>query len=407
MPNSDSESDDPCERLSIGSEAFRRDPFPTYERLREHCPVAHSDDFLAEDGGVTLLTRYDDVRKAGVDWKTYTSEVVGVSSFPMGLQRDYQLLPIEVDPPTHTRYRSLIAPPFRGEHIEAMRPRLVELVNELIDDLLATGEADLVADLVVPFSTGALGEFMQLPREDQPRWAAWGYRLFNAEADPAEARAATREMEAYMDGVIDAHEADGKSEFFRLLIESEVDGQRLTRSEIRRLGMMIIATAGHETSASAMSMALYHLAHHPSTLAALRDDAGLLPTALEEMLRWTAPVQMFGRNATRDVELHGTTIPEGAAVAVSYGSANVDPDVFPDPYEVKLDRQPNRHLTFGVGPHFCVGAPIARMEMELLLSELSRRIERIDIGDEDALVWNPRVDRRGLWKLPATLVPVA
>jgi cytochrome P450 len=213
-------------------------------------------------------------------------------------------------------------------------------------------------------------------------------------------------MEAYMDGVIDAHEADPSSEFFRLLIESEVDGQKLTRSEIRRLGMMIIATAGHETSASAMSMALYYLAGNPRALAALREDAQLMPTALEEMLRWTAPVQMFGRNTTREVELHGTTIPKGAAVAVTYGSANVDPEVFPDPYEVKLDRSPNRHLTFGVGPHFCVGAPIARLEMELLLSELSRRIERIDIAEEDELVWNPRVDRRGLWKLPATLVPL-
>ena len=405
MVKSDSDATDPCDALSIGSAAFRRDPYPTYERLRASCPVAHTDDFLADDGGLTVLTRYDDVRMAGVDWKTYTSEVVGVSSFPMGLQRDYQLLPIEVDPPVHSRYRSLIAPPFRAEHIEALRPRLLQLIEGLIDEILERGESDLVADLVVPLSTGALGAFMQLPREDQPRWAAWGYRLFNAEAEPEDARAATREMEAYMDGVIDAHEADGSSEFFRLLIESEVDGQRLTRSEIRRLGMMIIATAGHETSASAMSMALYYLAGNRRALSALREDPELMPTALEEMLRWTSPVQMFGRNTTRDVELHGTTIPKGAAVAVAYGSANFDPEMFPEPDEVRLDRTPNRHLTFGVGPHFCVGAPIARLEMELLLSVLAQRVERIDISDEDALVWNPRVDRRGLWKLPATLVP--
>ena len=156
-----------------------------------------------------------------------------------------------------------------------------------------------------------------------------------------------------------------------------------------------------------MSSALYYLAMNPAAVGELREHEELLPTAVEEMLRLSCPVQLFGRNTTRDVELHGETIPAGAMIAAAFGSANVDPEVFPEPLELQLDRKPNRHLTFGVGPHNCVGAPIARLEMELLLAGVAQRFSSVDIADHDALEWNPRLDRRGLWKMPATLVPIA
>lgn len=397
-----------CPAVSISSEAFRDDPFPTYEHLRKECPVAHSDEYFPEYGGVTVLSRYADVRTSLADWKTYTSAVVGVTSIPMVIQRDFPLLPIEVDPPLHTGYRTLIAPAFRKPIIEQMRPRVREILDGLLDGIDAldgSGDVDLVADLVVPFSTGTLGEFMQLPSEDQQRWAEWGHRLFRSEIDPDDAVAATREMVTYLDDVMDGREAEPQDDLITLLLTSEVDGQRMTRSEIRGLVIAILGTAGHETSASAMSSALYELAANPDALRELREDEELLPTAVEEMLRLSSPVQLFGRNTTRDVELHGETIPAGAVIAAGLGSANTDPEVFPEPYEMQLDRKPNRHLTFGVGPHNCVGAPIARLEMELLLSEVARRYSEIRIADPDALEWNPRLDRRGLWKMPATLVP--
>ena len=148
MVKSDSDPIDPCDALSIGSAEFRRDPFPTYERLRESCPVAHSDEYFPEHGGVTVLSRYADVRKAITDWKTYTSAVVGVTSIPMVIQRDYPLLPIEVDPPVHTGYRSLITPAFRKPIIEAIRPRLTAIIGDLLDGLGGAGEVDLVGPLL-------------------------------------------------------------------------------------------------------------------------------------------------------------------------------------------------------------------------------------------------------------------
>lgn len=397
---------DPC-AFDIADPGFCRDPTEVYERLRESCPALHSDAYFQQYGGFTLLTRYEDVKHAVQDWRTYTSAVPGVSAIPMIIHRDYPLLPVEVDPPEHQRYRALVSPAFRKSNIEAMRGKMTEIITALLDAFAAKGSGDLVADLVVPFSTGTLGEFMKLPEEDQDKWAAWGHRLFGSVIDPDDARQATREIEAYLDELIAEREVEPRDDFLSTLLDSEVDGHRLTREQIRSFGMLLLASAGHETSASAMSMALYYLAEHPEAIAELRARPELLPTAVEEMLRYAAPVQIFCRNATRDVEIHGTTIAEGSVVATSYGSANLDPSVFPDPDEIKLDRTPNKHLTFGAGPHLCVGAQIARLEMELLLSEVSQRFDAIHIPDPDAVVWNPRGDRRGIWELPAAVVPAA
>ncbi|MEQ8717499.1 MAG: cytochrome P450 [Acidimicrobiales bacterium] len=396
-------SDDRCASFDIDDPGFCRDPFPTYDDLREQCPVLHSDAHFREYGGYTLLTRYDDVKSAVTDWRTYSSAEPGVTAMPMIIQRDYPLLPVEADPPDHARYRALISPVFRRSRIEALRPAMVRLLDERLDHLAAVGSADLVADVVVPFSTGTLGEFMKLPAGDRERWAEWGHRLFSSVEDPEDARRATAEIEHYLDGIITEREGEPRDDFISMLMESEVDGHRLSRAEIRSFGMLVLASAGHETSASAMSMALYHLAHHPEALDELRARPELLPAAVEEMLRYATPVQIFCRNATRDVSLRGTTIPAGSVVATSYGAANTDPAVFDDAHEVRLDRSPNPHLTFGAGPHFCIGAPIARLEMELLLAGVADRFESIDIPDEEAVVWSPRGDRRGIWELPATV----
>ena len=409
MRSSEPVGSDPCRTFDIGDPEFCHDPGPTYEYLREHCPALHSNSYFQQHGGFTLLTRYDDVKKTVQDWRTFSSAVPGVTAIPMIIQRDYPLLPLEVDPPEHQRYRALISPAFRRERIEAMRGKLLDVLTRLLDGLPTGRPVDLVADLVVPFSTATLGEFMRLPEGDQGRWAAWGHRLFSSVTDPADAKRATTEIEAYLDELIAQREADLETappdDFFALLLASEVDGHRLSREEIRSFGMLVLASAGHETSASAMSIALHYLAGHSDALTELRTRPELLPTAVEEMLRYTAPVQIFCRNATRDVELHGTTIAEGSVVATSFGSANLDETVFPDATEVRLDRTPNKHMTFGGGPHLCVGAQIARLEMELLLAEVSRRFDAIRLPDPEAVVWSPRGDRRGIWELPAVMVP--
>lgn len=402
MEHADTSAGDACASFDISDPTFCLDPFPTYEALRQQCPALHRDDYFEELGGYTLVTRYDDVKGVLTDWQTYSSAVPGVTAIPMIIQRDYPLLPVEMDPPAHARYRRLISPVFRRPLIEALRPRMTEILGRLLDDLSSRGSGDLVADLAVPFSTGTLGEFMQLPEGDQDKWAAWGRRLFSSVNDREDAKRATAEMQVYLDGIISEREAAPRDDFFTMLLDSEVEGERLSREEVRSFGMLVMATAGHETSASAMSMALYYLAGHPEAMDELDARPELLPTAVEEMLRYGSPVQIFCRNATVDVELHGTTIAAGSVVATSYGSANMDPARFESPEQVRLDRAENPHLSFGAGPHLCVGAPIARLEMELLLSEVCRRFSALSIDPAD-VVWNPRGDRRGIWELPAVV----
>lgn len=394
---------DPCSNFRLHDSDFARDPFPTYEKMRESCPVLHVDEYFPEhgNGGYWMVTRYVDVRQAALDWQTYTSSVPGVTAIPMVLQRDYPVLPIEMDPPGHTQYRSLIAPVFRRRRIDEMHPLLTEIATSLVDRLIENRGGDLVSDFAVPFSLQTLGNFMQLPESDQHLWLDWVNRIFNSVEDQADAKVATEEFHEYIDGLIAERQSNPTDDFISMLVESEVDGHTLTLEEVRAFTVLVLI-AGHDTSASAMGVSLEYLASNPLALAQLRDHPDLIPRAVEEFLRYSTPIQTFGRNATSDVELDGQTIEQGAVVALSYGSANRDPEAFDRPDEVVLDRHPNRHLTFGSGPHLCVGAHVARLEMQVMLEQFSQ-LEGLRIGDDAAVEWELRGDRRGIRSLPVVL----
>jgi cytochrome P450 len=370
--------------------AFIADPQPTYDELRAGCPVHHSDRY----GGFWLLTRYADVRAAAVDWKTYTSSVAGVTAIPMVHQRDTPQIPIELDPPEHSRYRHLIQPAFRRDRVAALKPDLDELLAGLWARLLAEGSGDLVADVVVPFSLGTLGRFLGLPQEDTSLWLGWVRRMFASVEDRAGALAASQELGAYIDELVAARESEPGEDFFSDLLSARLDGRGLTRDEIRAMGVVQLI-AGHETSANAMSYALVELLRAPALTARLRDEPALIDTAVEEMLRLSSPIQMFGRNATRDVELHGCVIGAGDVVALGFGPANHDPEVFDDPHACILDRAPNRHLTFGMGHHLCIGAPVARLEMAVVLEQAPAALARLELDERHPPRWKDRGDQRG------------
>jgi len=220
--------------------------------------------------------------------------------------------------------------------------------------------------------------------------------------DPAACAAASRELIAYIDGLIAARRAEPAGDFVSMLIEAEIDGERLDDHQIRSF-MTVVFGAGFETTADGLSVMLHWLAEHPEGLERLRADPALIPSAVEEFLRYSSPVQIFGRNASHDIALHGRTIRAGEIVALGFGPANRDPSVFEAPDEVRFDRRPNRHLTFGAGPHLCAGANVARMEMAVTLEVLA------ETGAEPALdpagmpCWKTRGDRRGLSALPLTI----
>jgi cytochrome P450 len=386
--------------FDIHDPAFVRDPDAAYGELRTKCPVTRSLLY----GKFWLLSRYEDVEAAALDWKTYTSGVVGVTAIPVITPRTEPQLPIEIDPPLHSRYRALMAPAFARDRIEQMRPRLTAFAHELIDAILARPRdelVDLVSAYAMPLAIGTLAIFTDLPREDAGRWSGWIGRMFDMKDREGGKRAAA-EFGTYIDRLIASRRAEPTDDFVSKLIASEVEGHRLTDKEIHSF-LTVTFGAGFETTHDAMSVTLHHLGEHPEQIARLRREPDLVTTAVEEFLRFVTPIQIFGRNKTRDTTVHGTTIPEGDIVALGFGSANHDPDQFPDPEKVVLDRSPNRHVAFGSGPHTCLGAPVARLEMEITLTEFVRRVPSWRIAPGASVEWKGRGDRRGLLHLPVVI----
>ena len=288
-------------------------------------------------------------------------------------------------------------------------------MDALLDRLHAGEVVDLVAEFGEPLSVGTLAEFTGLPREDSSLWIEWERRMFDVR-NPTAGDRASQEMSTYILGLIAARKQalDAQpletpaNDFIGLLLQSEVDGHRLTDREVHAF-LQLQFGAGFETTADAISVTLHYLATHPGVHQQLAEHQELLPHAVEEFLRYVTPIQIFGRNATHDLELHGQHIQQGDVVAISYGSANHDPDVFKDPATCILDRFADtgtpRHLTFGAGVHLCLGAPVSRLELGITLREFTTRVPPLRLASPINAPprWKQRGDRRGLATLPVQL----
>lgn len=383
--------------VDIHAPAFVRDPFPVYERLREECPLARSN----KHGGFWLMTRHEDVRAAALDWRSYTSSVPGVTAVPVITPRSEPQLPIEIDPPRHSRYRALVNPVFAPQRVTEITPRIKALVRSILERMAADGGGEVAAEFCVPVAINALAAFTDVPLADSERWVGWITHMFDV-SDPAAGAAASRELAAYIDALIAARRAEPTGDFVSTLIAAELDGEKLDDNQIRSF-MTVVFGAGFETTADALSSMLHWLAAHPEGLSRIATEPALIPTAVEEFLRYASPVQVFGRNASHDICVHGRQIKAGEIVALGFGSANHDPAAFDDPDELRLDRRPNRHLAFGAGPHLCAGAGVARMEMAVTLEVLVETgiVPALDPDRSPQL--KTRGDRHGFSVLPLLL----
>ena len=372
---------------------FVEDPESVLGPIREQHPLIHSDLY----GGFWVITRYLDVTAAALDTDSFTSAVVGTTIIPPSQPREYPLLPIELDPPEHTHYRALVNALFAKPRIEALRPELEALATRLLEPLAARGGGDVMADFAHPMSLGSLARFMDLPEEDEDRWFDWVERMFsNALLDKEDQAEAVRDAEAYIDALIEERKAEPRDDFMGMLLTAEVDGHGLSDREVRQFGILMLL-AGYETTSGAMGMSLLHLAEHPDQRAQLfGDTAGLTHTAVNELLRFVSPVQVFCRNAAHDVDVHGETIPSGDVVLLAYGAANHDPHAFEHPEECILDRHPNRHLAFGHGRHLCLGANLARLELAIMIERFAELFPDVCVDAEHPPRWKPRGDLRAL-----------
>jgi cytochrome P450 len=375
---------------------FVEDPAGVVGPLREEHRLVHSD----RHGGFWMLTRYDDVTEAALDYGAFTSAVPGVTIIPPSQPRSYPLIPIELDPPVHTRYRGLVNALFSRTRIDELRPALEEQATRLLEPIASKGACEVMSEFAHPMSLGSLARLMNLPADDEPLWFDWVERMFsNALLDKEDQKSAVRDVEAYLDRLIAERRAEPRDDFIGMLLEAQVDGQRLSDLEVRAFGVLMLL-AGYETTSGAMGLSLMWLASHPEERAWVFADApARAHDAVNELLRYVSPVQVFCRNAAHDVPFDGATIPEGDVVLLAYGSANHDPRAFEEPERCVLDRHPNRHVAFGHGHHLCLGANLARLELTIMLERFAEQFPDFRLDPEHAPSWKPRGDIRGLSSL--------
>ncbi len=392
--------------------AVLADPYPLYRRLREHDPV-HWDPFLH----AWVVTRYPAVitvlHKFSAD-RTPTPEQLssmGCESLnPIAKVMVKQML--FMDAPAHTRLRSLAATAFSPRRVEAMRAHVQDIAERLIDDLIEKrtsaqtgGQMDIVTDFAEPFPAIVTAEMLGVPIADHVQLKDWSAdfaeMLGNFQHNPDRSQRVLKsveEMTLYFRAAIREMEKNPREGLIYALMTAEIDGARLTEEEVIA-NCIVTMVGGQETTTNLIGNGLLTLLRHPDQLRRLRDEPALLQPAVEELLRFESPSQHTARLAPDDVVLGGRQIRKRQAVIAVMAAGNRDPERFPDPDRLDLERKDNRHLAFGWAAHFCFGAPLARMEGQIAFETLLRRIPKIEI-DDVPLVWRQNLGLRGLQSLP-------
>jgi cytochrome P450 len=317
---------------------------------------------------------------------------------------------LTVDRPEHTRLRKVVSRDFTREAMERSRPEIERLARDAVGRMLASGESDAVAELASPLPVAVIAHVLGVPPADLPDFRDWSDRIvegFGVAPGPGTLRSslsvlgATVKLRSYFLEHFEQRLRGGGEDLLGRMLASSEDG-RLSEDELFWFGFMLLV-AGNETTTSLFGTMLLSFATHPGEWAKLRDDPRLVPSAVEEALRHTAPIQGLYRTALSDYRVGSATIPAGGRVLLLYGAANRDPRHYPDPDDFRIERNPADHLAFGSGIHFCLGAHLARLEAAVVLRELVDRVEAIEPAGEPE--WNPNPSLRGLSRLPLRLVP--
>ena len=393
--------------FDISDPATIADPYPAFTRLR-----AAGRPVWSETLGMWLAFRYDDAnsvlrdRRLGRIFRPREPEDVW-ETFNW-LHEDALL---ENEPPKHTRLKQLVAKAFARGHIETRRARIQELCAQLLEDAqeLArdTGTFDLIADYAEPLPVLVIADLLGFPESDVPLLRPWSqaivkmYEYDRTPEDDRRAEQACREFAAYIDALAKDRRTKPGDDLITHLAEVEAEGERLTERELAAT-VVLLLNAGHEATVNGMGNGMVALLERPDQWRRVVEDPwGLAATAVEEMLRYDTPSQLFERTATRDVEINGSVIQEGHKIAALLGSANRDPEMFVDADTFDVGRDPNPHIAFGAGIHFCLGAPLARLEMQQSLPMLAERFPAITSAD--GAVQRDTFVLRGWERLPVSV----
>jgi cholest-4-en-3-one 26-monooxygenase len=387
-----------------------RVPHEWFTHLRMEDPVHWQE----EDGGTGFwaFTRYDDVVTINREWEDFssfrgTALLIDNDDEMLAQQR---LMMLNMDPPMHTRYRLLVNKGFTPRRVASMEERARRFTNRIIDGVIERGECDFVTDIAAELPLQVIAELLGVPQEDRHLVFDWSNRMIGSEdaeysISPEVAAEASAELYAYANQLAMERRKGRKDDLVSVLLDAEVDGERLTELELD-LFFLLLSVAGNETTRNLIGHGMHALLEHPDQRAKLLANPDLLPSAIEEMLRWASPVMCFRRTAQRDLVLGGQPVAEGEKVVIWYISANRDDSVFDDPFRFDITRNPNPHIAFGGGgPHFCLGANLARLEIRVMFEEVLRRMpEMVQAGTVSRLRSN---FINGIKHLPVSFPPGA
>ncbi|HJR00877.1 MAG TPA: cytochrome P450 [Methylomirabilota bacterium] len=383
---------------------FHADPYPFYRRMRETDPVHLS------PLGLWVLTRYDDCVTSLRDPRFGRDGFEAILAAQYGEESETGRLPRSMlfrDPPDHTRLRALVNRAFTPRVIEGMRGQIQGVVDRLLDRVERRGHMDVIADLAYPLPVTVICDMLGVPEGDHEQMKEWSsdiIRSLDAIGIPSDdsvverGRVGRRGIAEYFRALLPERRRQPRADLLSSLIAVEEQDDRLTEGELLATCVLLFI-AGHETTVNLIGNGLLALLRHPGELERLRAEPGLIGSAVEELLRFDSPVQRTARITNAEVVVGGKTLPAGAFVVTAIGAANRDPRHFPDPDRLDIGRTENRHIAFGFGIHFCLGAPLARVEGQLALGALMRRMPKLRLGGAD-LEWRESSTLRGLKALP-------
>ena len=374
------------------------DPYPTYKWMRDNDPAHYSE---VED--IWVLTRYEDVAEAFKDWETWSSRRRGnlINDIPDRVGKTLGTS----DPPRHTFARGLVNKAFTPRTVAGLEPRIRSLARRLSQEAREKGEIEFVSDISAPFNAAILGAMFGVPDDDFIELRHWLDDFFKREeaqeGEKPQQEVAMDKLRDYLSALADRRLAQAEDDLMTAMLQAEENGQRLEHEQVV-VTTMTFLVAGFESTNNLFTNLTHALALHPQAYQELKEDPSLVPSFVEEGMRWDAAAQGFVRTPTRDVELHDKVIPEYSQVLLHIGAANRDERRFEDADTFDIHRDTRRHLGLGLGIHFCVGAPLGRTMSQFIFEELLAASERWEIDLEDSeRVTTPNF--RGFWKLPLAL----
>jgi cholest-4-en-3-one 26-monooxygenase len=379
-------------------------PFEAFKRLRIEAPVFRH---VSPETGTPfwVLSKYDDVVRVSQDSATFSSaKGTNIEDIEGGTE----LMMLNMDPPRHTKLRNLVSKGFTPKMTRAMEPHIREITNKIIDRVAKRGECDFVVDIAAELPLAVIAELIGVPDDETHKIFDWGNQMVGME-DPEygttheTAMNAAMAMFAYAEDIAGKRRAQPREDLVSVLIDADVDGEKLTQLEFN-VFFMLLSVAGNETTRNLTSHGMLALFDHPEQKERLLADESLMPTAVEEMLRWGSVVMYFRRTTTKEVEIRGQRLGPNEKVTLWYISANRDEDVFPDADAFDVGRTPNNHVAFGGGgAHFCLGASLARLEIRILFEELLRRLPDIQQAGPAARLRSNFIN--GIKHLPVRFTP--